>query len=236
MRPALEELAKRSRTISYTLCGDFGAGRRIDRSIGFENYLRQLDAVLDGAGLARAALCGVSYGGLVALRYAATRPERVTALVISSSPAPGWVPTDQQRRWVSRPLRSVPGFVATSPGRLLPEIAAALPDLGSRVAFSVRHALRVAAAPMKPRLMASRITWQQTMDFRPDCAAVTAPTLVITGEEGLDRVVPVAVTRRYGSLIPGAQCATIERTGHIGLLTRPERWASAVAEFVSMKR
>ena len=232
MRPALEALAGRCRTISYSLCGDFGSGRRIDPSIGFDNYLRQLDAVLDGAGLERAAVCGVSYGGLVALRYAATRPDRVAALVMSSSPAPGWVPTAQQRRWVSRPLRSVPAFVATSPGRLLPEIAAALPDVGRQAAFSLRHTLRVAAAPMKPQLMASRITWQQTMDFRPDCARITAPTLVLTGEEGLDRVVPVAVTRAYASLIAGARCVTIERTGHIGLLTRPERWAGVVAEFV----
>ncbi len=232
MRPALEELSRRCRTISYSLCGDFGSGRRLDPALGFEDYLRQLDDVLDGAGLARAALCGVSYGGLVALRYAATRPERTAALVIASSPAPGWVPTAQQRRWVSRPWRSLPEFVATSPGRLLPEIAAALPGVRRRAGFSIRHALRVAAAPMKPHLMASRITWHQQMDFRPDCARVAAPTLVVTGEEGLDRVVPVAVTRSYGSLVRGARCVTIERTGHIGLLTRPAYWAAVVAEFV----
>jgi pimeloyl-ACP methyl ester carboxylesterase len=232
MRPALEALSVRCRTVSYTLCGDLGSGRRIDPSIGFENYLRQLDAVLDGAGLERTALCGVSYGGLVALRYAATRPHRVSALILSSSPAPGWVPTEQQRRWVSRPWVSAPAFIATSPGRLMPEIETALPDWRSRMAFGLRHVLRVAAAPMKPPLMASRIMWQQSMDFRPDCVCVKVPTLVITGEEGLDRVVPVTVTRTYASLIAGARYEMLERTGHIGLLTRPDRFASLVGDFV----
>lgn len=231
MRPALEALSARCRTLSYSLCGDFGSGRRIDPVLGFDNYMRQLDAVLDDAGLERTAICGVSYGGLVALRYAATRPGRVSALILTSSPAPGWAPTEQQRRWIARPWISTPAFVATSPGRLLPEIRAALPGW-RKLAFSVRHVLRVAAAPIKPPLMASRITWTQQMDFAPDCAAVAAPTLVLTGEEALDRVVPVTVTRTYTSLIAGARHAVIERTGHIGLLTRPDRFASVVSDFV----
>lgn len=232
MRPALDALSTRCRTVSYTLCGDFGSGCRIDPPGGFDNYLRQLDAVLDHARLERTALCGVSYGGLVALRYAATRPHRVAALILASSPAPGWVPSAQQQRWIAKPWISAPAFVATSPGRLLPEIRAALPTWRERIAFSARHVLRVAAAPMKPPLMASRVTWQQTMDFGPDCDRITAPALVITGEEALDRVVPVSVTRKYASLIAGARYEVIERTGHIGLLTRPERFAALVSDFV----
>ncbi len=232
MRPALDALSARCRTVSYSLCGDSGSGRRIDPVLGFENYLRQLDAVLDQAGLERTALCGVSYGGLVALRYAATRPERVSALILTSSPAPGWVPTGQQQRWIARPWISAPAFIATSPGRLLPEIRTALPRWRERIAFGVRHTLRVAAAPMKPPLMASRVTWQQSMDFAPDCANVKAPTLVISGEETLDRVVPVTVTRSYATLIRGARYEMLEGTGHIGLLTRPDRFASLVSEFV----
>ncbi len=72
MKPALIELAGRCRTISYSLSGDIGSGERPDPDQGFDNYLRQLDTILDVAGLARVALCGVSFGGFVALRYAAT--------------------------------------------------------------------------------------------------------------------------------------------------------------------
>ena len=129
MKPALIELAGRCRTISYSLSGDIGSGERPDPDQGFENYLRQLDTILDIAGLARVALCGVSFGGFVALRYAATRPERVTSLVLASAPAPGWKPNSQQARWIASPWVSAPAFVATAPMRVWPEVRADVSDM-----------------------------------------------------------------------------------------------------------
>jgi pimeloyl-ACP methyl ester carboxylesterase len=80
--------------------------------------------------------------------------------------------------------------------------------------------------------MAGRVTLQQQTDFAPDCARVIAPTLLVTGEEALDRIVPVEVTRRYERLIPGARHVTIDHTGHIGMLTQPARFAAILTEFV----
>src|SRR5262245_19830684 len=100
MTPSLRELQKRCHVVSYTLCGDAGSGMKFDRALGFDNFVRQLDRVFEESGLERAALCGVSYGGLIALRYAATRPERVTALILASSPSPGWAPTARQKQYV----------------------------------------------------------------------------------------------------------------------------------------
>lgn len=232
MQPSLELLGKRCRTISYTLCGDIGSGLRIDPALGFDNYLRQLDSVFERTGVERAALCGVSYGGFLALRYAATRPDRVSALILVSAPAPGWVPSDRQRRYVARPWLSAPAFILTSPARLWPEICSAYRDWPSRVRFAVTHTLRVLAAPSIPSNMAGRVQLQQTLDFGPDCECIEAPTLVITGEEGLDQVVPVGVTRRYASLIRGARFEMMDRTGHIGMLTQPHRFADLVGGFV----
>ena len=232
LRPALDALARNHRVISYTLAGDFGSGVRYDPALGFDNYVNQLDQVYRGAGLEQASLCGISYGGLIAMKYAAIMPRRVTSLVIVSSPAPGWTPTPQQQRFVRRPWVSAPLFVLTAPRRLFPEIRAAYPSWAARLGFSAVHAARVLAAPMIPSLMAGRVRLQQSLDFAPDCARVTAPTLVITGEEQLDRVVPAAVTRRYAQLIPGARLATIERTGHLGTVTRPDRFAELVGEHV----
>ena len=69
------------------------------------------------------------------------------------------------------------------------------------------------------------------LDSRADCARVEAPTLVITGESTLDRVVPVDSTREYVGTIRGARCAMLERTGHIGPMTRPEEFAAILGDF-----
>ena len=233
LRPALTALARSHRTISYSLCGDFGSGCRLDRSLGFDNYLRQLDGVFERTGVQRAAVCGVSYGGFIALRYAATRPERVSHLILTSSPDPTWIPNDRQARYISTPWVSTPSFVATAPARLWPEIAAAFSAAHGSFGFCARYLARVAAAPALPSLMGERIREQQTLDFRADCAAVRCPTLITSGEPHLDRVVPVESTRRYLSLIPGAKYAMIERTGHLGLITRPDAYAATIHSFLS---
>jgi 3-oxoadipate enol-lactonase len=231
-KPALDRLAGRCRTISYSLTRDIGFGRHADAARGFEAHLRQLDDVMDAAGLERAAICGVSFGGFVAVRYAATRPGRVSALILASAPAPGWTPTPQQARWIARPWLSAPAFVLTSPFRLWPEIASACEGWGARMTFVTRQSVRVLAAPMIPSLMARRIDLARALDFGPDCRRIAAPTLVMTGEERLDRVVPVAVTRAYASLIPGARYEMLRGTGHIGILTQPSRFAEVVSGFV----
>jgi 3-oxoadipate enol-lactonase len=232
MQPALKHFSGRCRTIAYSLGGDLGSGWRVDRAAGFDNYVQQLDAVLDRAGIQRAAICGISFGGFVAVRYAATRPERVSALIIVSAPGPGWHPTAQQARWLARPWLSTPAFVATAPFRLWPEISAALPQWPSRMMFLARQGIRVLAAPMIPPLMASRIREARSLDFSADCGRITAPALILTGEERFDRVVPVPVTRRYAALIGGARYQMIENTGHMGLLTQPARVAGIIADFV----
>ena len=200
-------------------------------ALGFDNYLRQLDAIVERSGVQRAVLCGVSYGGMIALRYAAMRQDRVTALVLVSAPAPGWKPSTRQSAYIARPWLSAPLFVVTGPIRLWPEICAALPEWPSRLRFAMRHGLRVLAAPSIPSLMALRVHQQQALDFHADCDRVCAPTMVITGEEGLDTVVPVHVTQRYCEFIPAARYEKLERTGHIGMITQPERFAELVGGF-----
>jgi len=233
LSPTLDHLRRRLPTLSYSLCGDLRSGCRLDPALGFENYMVQLDGVLDRARLDRVALCGISYGGFIALRYAATRPHRVGALILTSSPSPGWKPNPRQGRYILRPWISTPLFLATAPGRLWPEIHAAFDDWPSRLRFCAEHMARVIAAPAIPTLMAQRIREEQALDFFPDCAKIAAPTLITSGEPHLDSVVPVSATREYLSLIPGAEYAVIERTGHLGLLTRPDRYASVVGDFIS---
>jgi pimeloyl-ACP methyl ester carboxylesterase len=230
-KPAMNELARTCRAISYTLSGDIGSGRRLRPELGFENYTRQLADVLDRAGLRQAVVCGVSFGGFVAVRYAARHPERVSALILASAPGPGWRPNEQQAQWISRPWWSTPAFLATSPLRVWPEVSAALPQVGSRLSFLARQGVRCLAAPMIPSLMAARVKSAAGIDFDDDCRRVLSPTLVVSGEEPLDRVVPVRSTRKYAELIPRADYRVLPQTGHMAILTRPSQFAGLVSDF-----
>jgi 3-oxoadipate enol-lactonase len=223
IRPALDALARRHRTISYSL-------RAAD---DFEQLVAQMDATLDERGIDKAAICGVSYGGLIALAYAAARPERTERLVLVSTPSPSWKPSPSQARYLGRPRLSAPIFFATAPTRVWPEIAAAIDAWSSRMRFCVEHTVRVATAPVDPSQMAARVRLSPGQDLCAACARITAPTLVVTGEPALDTVVPVSSTMEYTRLISGARHEKMSQTGHIGLVTQPDRFAGIVSGFLN---
>lgn len=226
MRPALRALSARCRVISYSL----GAATR------FDDLVTQVDGVLDRCGVQSAAICGVSFGGLIATKYAAARPERTTALVVVSTPSPAWAPSPAQARYLASPWRSTPAFLATAPGRMGPEIAAAIDGWPSRLRFCAEHVARIVAAPIVPAQMAARMRLHPGIELRGDCARVRARTLVISGAPGLDRVVPVESTREFVTLFRDAEYAMMDRTGHIGLVTQPDRFAEIVGEFVNARK
>ncbi|MCL4847985.1 MAG: alpha/beta hydrolase [Acidobacteria bacterium] len=232
MQPALDALAVHCRVVSFSLCGEHGTGVRLTTRQGFDAHVEHVDRVLHVLGVDAAAICGVSFGGWVALRFAARRAERVRALVLASAIGPRWRPDEQQVRYMRSPNLSLPAFVLAARARLRPELCEALPDRVERWRFVRRHLTRIVMHPASPRLMARRVALGMQEDFVQDCQRIEVPTLVVTGEPHLDRVVPVTSTREYLDEIRGAQGATLGSTGHVGLLTRPDPWAAIVGGFV----
>ncbi|RPJ84455.1 MAG: alpha/beta hydrolase, partial [Acidobacteria bacterium] len=219
-----------------SLVGERGTGWRLAADTPFDEHVAQLDDVLDKAGMRKVAVGGVSYGGLIAVRYAAVRPERVEKLVLASAPGPYWRPTPRIERHVASPLLSSPAFVLGAPGRLWPEIAAANGTLFKAALGALRYCVLVLRAPTSPIRMARRMRCIRGHDFSTDARRVTSPTLVLTGEPHLDRVVPVDGTKQYLDLIADARSVTLPGTGHLGLVTKPAEFARAISEFVNGKR
>lgn len=236
VEPAVAALAERFRVISFALAGEPASGVPFDESRGIDNYVDQVIAVMRDRGLERAAICGISFGGLAALRFAAMAPERTSALVLVSTPGPPWQLKRRHDLYARLPWIFLPAFLAETPLRLAPEMSAALPSLRDRAAFSIGQVAKLWRAPLSVRGLAQRARLLRRIDVERDCARVSAPTLVITGERALDRVVPVDGTARYARLIAGAQLVAIERTGHLGCNTRPQEFARLVHEFVLRER
>jgi 3-oxoadipate enol-lactonase len=233
MSQAVDALAARCLVISGSLAGDRGSLRRIDPADGFDSYLGWADELLDRAGLEQVAVRGVSYGGLVALHYAAYRPERVESMVLVSTPSPRWKPNCCIERYLRAPRLMSPVFALSSPFRLYPEISRAFPNPFARAWFALTHLHRVTWYPCAPASMAERVRLLEGVDFLSDRRRRSAPTLVVTGARRLNRIVPVESTREYLATIPGAAHAQIDDTGHIGLARRPEPFAEVVGSFVA---
>jgi pimeloyl-ACP methyl ester carboxylesterase len=89
------------------------------------------------------------------------------------------------------------------------------------------------SSPVSLSRMAARARLITSMDVGPDCHRITAPTLIVTGEPGLDHVVPVEGSSEYVRRIANARGVVLERTGHLGSITRPEAFTDVVREFIT---
>ena len=230
MAPAVAALAQRCRVITFSLADEPFSGGRFDESRGFWCYVEQVREALDAAGVREASICGVSYGGLIAAAFAARHPDRASSLLLVSALPPSWTPTARVRLLLRAPRLLTPLFLVAAL-RIFPEIAAASSGVTRGLLAAARHLWRVATHLFSPVRMARRVRLLASVDLRPELARITQPTLVITGEPSLDRVVPVQATLEYAHLLPHAGVATIPRTGHLGLVTRPDEFARLVVTF-----
>jgi pimeloyl-ACP methyl ester carboxylesterase len=230
MKPGIDALAQRSRVITFSFCDEPTSGGRYDPASGFSCYVDQVREALDALAIERAAICGVSYGGLVAAAFAARYPDRVASLVLVSALPPSWQPDARVAFYLRFPWLLTPLFCVGSL-RLYGEVAAASGGWRRGVPAALGHGLNVLRHMFHPGRMARRVHLLSTMRIEPELARVKVPVLIMTGEDALETVVAPRMTHQYLNAWPHAEVITLERTGHLGLITRPIEFATVVSRF-----
>jgi len=223
MAPAVAALSQGHRVSTFSLNGTGSV---------FDGSRARIDAMLDQSATPATAVVGVSFGGVLAVHYAATRPARVSALVLVAAPGPRWRFSRDAERSLAHPWLAAPAFVSGAIGRLAPEITAALPTWPGRLRFAAGYAARAVRRPISPPRIAAWVRDWQSRDVVDMCHRIRARTLVVTGERGLDRVVPFDSTLEYVDLIPGARHAVLTGTGHVGFVSKPDAFARLVGDFI----
>jgi len=231
MKPAVDALALRCRVITFSLADEPTARAPFDESRGFSCYVEQIGSAMDQAGLQQAAVGGISYGGAIAAAFAARHPERVSSLILVSALPPRWQPDARARLYLKAPRLLSPLFFIRSVF-LYREIAEAHDGVLQGALAALRHAVNVLRHMLSPARMARRVRLLAAAGLAGEITRLDVPTLLITGEDRLDSVVPPVRTREYLAICPGAECVTLPRTGHLGLITRAGEFARIVATFI----
>jgi pimeloyl-ACP methyl ester carboxylesterase len=234
MKPGIDALARRTRVITFSLADEPSSAADFDDAAGFWNYVEQVRSALEQSGIDRAAICGVSYGGLVAGAFASRFPGRATSLILVSALPPSWRPDARVSFFLRSPWLLSPLFCLASV-RLYREFATAQDTWWSGVTSACRAGLNVLLHMFHPGRMARRVHLLSSVlsGIEPEWARVKVPSLIVTGEESLERVVSPRITREYLEIWPHARVETLARTGHLGMITRPDEFAALVSAFVS---
>ena len=232
MRPGVDALSQHYRVITFSLADEPTSGAYFDERRGFSSYVDQVENAMATLGLSEAIICGVSYGGLIAATFAARHPQKVSALVLLSALPPTWRANDRARFYLRAPRLLFPVFVLSSL-RLAREMVTAYGGPAAGVPAALRHAWNVVTHPGSPARMARRVQLLDGLDLTSEMQRLSLPTLVVTGEDHLDYAVPPALTREYLQLWPQARGEVLSRTGHLGVITRPEALSLLLDAFLA---
>ena len=169
-------------------------------------------AALDDSGAEQAHVIGLSFGGVIAQELAISHPQRVRSLVLCSASAGGELyvpPADPAIAHFIRRLGGLPieeGLWAAVPYLYAPATRnRRAPLIGQDVA-------RRLAAPLDPRSYNRQRATARAHDAGSRLGAITAPTLVIHGEQ--DRLLPLDNGRLLADCIAGARLLTLSGGGH----------------------
>jgi pimeloyl-ACP methyl ester carboxylesterase len=202
-----------------------GAGRSSDvpADLGLSGYATALAALVETLD-APAHVCGLSWGGTVALELYRRRPEAVATLVLADTYA-GWkgsLPEHERRarfaaveRMLAAPAATLrptlPGLFAGTPPR---DVIALLDSIAADVRpESVRVALRAMAEA----------------DLGDVLPRISVPTLLVWGAR--DARSPLSVAHAFARAIPHAELVVIPGAGHMSNLERPDEFNAAVRDF-----
>ena len=242
----IEQLATFCRIAMYDKAG-VGLSDPVPKVRTLEERTAEVEAVMDAVGFEQAVVAGLSDGGPVAMMFAATRPERVRALILQGTTAywgfAGWDDMDRD------PAELRVRFLAELGEDYTPSIEqlarwleagrAVRSGWGSGVAASISapSVRSIRQLAMLERMCASpgmaRASFEAAfrIDVRSILPALTAPTLVVHARE--DNAVPVQGGRYLADHIPGARYLEVEGADHAPFLTEPDKILTGVEEFLT---
>ena len=226
------ELSRDHTFIRYDARGNGLSDREVP-DVTFENFVDDLETVVDASGIERFALLGISQGCAVSIGYAVRHPERVSHLILFGGYAVGWrkrsrTEADKEAGEAMLTLTRVgwgqenPAFRQMFTSQFIPDGTKEQVDW-----FNELQRISASAADAVRNLIANGDT-----DVTPLLSQVKIPTLVMHARQ--DARVPFEAGRRMAAGISGARFVPLESRNHLVLENEPafERFIEEIRAFL----
>ncbi|HET9619841.1 MAG TPA: alpha/beta fold hydrolase [Kofleriaceae bacterium] len=186
-----------------------------------EATLRTLDAL----GVERAVICGNSMGGGVALRLAASWPDRVAGIVLVGSVGRD-LHTGGARAWAQGDNPLIPSMAEIDK---FMQIALERPPPVGRAVIRYVITQRARRAQALHRLFRGFVLAGGEAGVPRDVAHLRCPALVIHGEQ--DRIIDKRTSEDLAHALPGAELVVMRGVGHVPQLEAPRATSKLIGAF-----
>ena len=230
-RRLLERLGSFSRLIRFDKRGT-GLSDRVGSIPTLEQRMDDVRAVMDAAGSERAALFGISEGGPMSILFAATYPERTTALALHGSYARrSWAPDHPFGHTGEEWSRAIAAIEDTwgDPAGIDVRAPGATEDVSYRQWWATFQ--RLAASP---GAAVAVMEMNKEIDVRPVLPTIHVPALVLHRKG--DRVVHVEQGRYLAAHIRGARLVELPGADHTPWVGDMDPISNEVEEFLTGRR
>jgi pimeloyl-ACP methyl ester carboxylesterase/DNA-binding CsgD family transcriptional regulator len=231
--PRLVELSKDFALTRYDSRGCGLSDRNVE-DLTFDSSLRDLEAVVDAAGLKRFILLGCCQGSGVAIAYAARHPDRISHLILYGAFARGRLkrsPSPQDIDESDTMLKLVElGWGRDNPAFRQVYATIFIPDSRPEQSRWFTDLQRMSTSSANA---VGLIRGFDAMDVSDRLAEIRSPTLVMHARN--DGRVPFVEGHLVASSIPNAEFVPLESRNHI-LLEHQQAWRQFFAEIVRFVR
>ena len=222
-------LAGHARVIVFDKRGT-GLSDQIAGAPTLEERSDDIRAVMDAAGSERAALFGVSEGVPMSLVFAASYPERVSALVLYAGMArmlwaPDYLFGATEREMRKEIEENFEAFL--TPGGLEAQVRIGFPSADEEEVQAWARVFRYGSSPSSGEAL-DRMN--MAIDVRDVLAIVSAPTLVVHQRD--DPWVRVEHGRYLAQHIPGAAYVELDGDEHLSTAAHVPEWLAHVIPFL----
>ncbi|HVE49152.1 MAG TPA: alpha/beta fold hydrolase [Casimicrobiaceae bacterium] len=231
-QPLLAELSRHHTLIRYDERGCGLSDWNVD-DLTFEAWVRDLETVVDAAGVDRFPLLGLSQGASIAVVYAVRHPERVSHLILHGGYARGRLrrnptPAQHEEAEMMNKLAEL-GWGQENPAFRQFFTSQFIPDGTPQQHRWFNELERISTSPKNAGRFMREFNEIDVVDYLP---RVSCPTLVL--HTSRDVRVPFDEGRMIASLVPGARFVPIESNNHLLLDSEPgwRRWLDEVRAFL----
>jgi 3-oxoadipate enol-lactonase len=226
-RAQLPSFARHFKAVAWDARG-YGASDDYPGSLAFDDFVADLERVIEWFGAPHAHLVGLSMGGRIAMRFALVHPQKVATLTLVDTHE-GFESFTPEKRREFVETRRAPLLSGKTAADIAPVVARSLAGPKARPEHVQQLIESISALHQESYLKSLQATVDQVTVG--DISKIAAPAHFIVGAD--DPLTPVALHYEMAAKMGGAPVTVLPDAGHLSNIEQPEAFNRVALDWLA---